>query len=449
MLEHFGCKVLDPSNAKLTRENYPQGKKPTHPLLKECRNLNLPLSKCRKRIPKEFLCSAEGSPPLDSADFYSNELRAVSLFAPLSSGPRSYEDYSETFWDLFGTPLLAWWKHLAKEFEDKVQFYRNSPEPIPDVVKWIAERKQVWVNKQCELFKAQREDGIPSDDSHESLECKADIFRFGKIMKGLLNNKSVDKSLLTAPVEKYLEENQIFDEYKSLCGLTLDDFLMDLNISAMINIPALFFNDWMYNVPEEDVKQRIADTYFNYYFTPMTEGYKFRVMKNFDLNMRFFESLDNDKFNKELDAFLEQYNEFKVVTDLNDYQQTGLYVMVLDEYKQVYIGFSAAEKGIMGSIQQHWNGLIDPTRFLWGNEYTSKISIDSFRHADTGRIFACPITEVPSGSHHTELYAYLLELQEKLIKGNSFSPEFICNRHIGERPFKKAISLYRDLKPFE
>ncbi|MCH5321005.1 MAG: hypothetical protein J1E36_04540 [Eubacterium sp.] len=109
-------------------------------------------------------------------------------------------------------------------------------------------------------------------------------------------------------------------------------------------------------------------------------------MKNFDWNMKFFSSLDREKFNAAINEFLTRNQEFIPVLDLNIYRGvSGYYMMVLDDYCQIYIGTA---KDITKRIRTHWINRKPFDRILLphGN-IQSIISIDSFRALDTTRIY--------------------------------------------------------------
>lgn len=136
-------------------------------------------------------------------------------------------------------------------------------------------------------------------------------------------------------------------------------------------------------------------------------------LKNFDLHMEFYHQLDHNKFESEIQAFKEKYPMFQDVTDLNNYdQRAGYYVMILDEYCQIYVGTAT---NIKNRIRTHWRNskLFDRLLFPIGAVETSVMSIDSFRALDTTRILA-------------------YETEETYIKEDEyisfFSPEFISNR---------------------
>ncbi|OMC74244.1 hypothetical protein BK125_20810 [Paenibacillus odorifer] len=110
-----------------------------------------------------------------------------------------------------------------------------------------------------------------------------------------------------------------------------------------------------------------------------------RVMARFNLNMDDFKSLSKDKFNEELDRFVSS-NKFYEIKDLNSVAGIyGHYIMVLDEYCQVYIGTASRNEGIKARIPQHWRDRLSLSRLDRG-EYGS-LHIDSFRVKDTTRIF--------------------------------------------------------------
>ena len=56
------------------------------------------------------------------------------------------------------------------------------------------------------------------------------------------------------------------------------------------------------------------------------------------MNMKYFEMLDVTEFNNALEHFLLINNRFKRIYDLNRAHFSGYYIMVLDKYKQIYVG---------------------------------------------------------------------------------------------------------------
>lgn len=124
-------------------------------------------------------------------------------------------------------------------------------------------------------------------------------------------------------------------------------------------------------------------------FLPMDENEIEKHTKgclyNFDLNMRYFESLSRDAFDRWLAGWLSLHNSFFEIDDIRPYKGVqGEYVMVLDEYKQVYCGCT---NNIKRRIETHWNKKMPFDRLVFGSYEYSKLSIDSFRRLDTTRIF--------------------------------------------------------------
>lgn len=116
--------------------------------------------------------------------------------------------------------------------------------------------------------------------------------------------------------------------------------------------------------------------------------YREVCLKNFDLNMEFFSKLDKASFDATLSSFLSKYKQFVEVNNLNDFAGAeGFYIMVLDEYKQAYIGKS---EDIRKRIMKHWSNAkpFDRTLFPMYAWEKSTFSIDFFRALDTTRIYA-------------------------------------------------------------
>lgn len=143
--------------------------------------------------------------------------------------------------------------------------------------------------------------------------------------------------------------------------------------------------------------------------------YEKDCLKNYDLNMKFFSKLQSEEFNKELNNFLKNHKEFHQIEDLNETKkQSGYYIMVLDEYKQIYIGTS--NSSIYDRIRRHMSSKQDYDRLLFGTVHTSRLSINSFRPLDTTRIYCYYTNETFINEDR-----YIDELSDK----------FILNRTIG------------------
>lgn len=159
-------------------------------------------------------------------------------------------------------------------------------------------------------------------------------------------------------------------------------------------------------------------------------------LENYDLNMEYFSLLNHCEFCREIEEFLERNSQFTEVFDLNLYDnKSGYYLMVLDEYSQLYIGTT---NDIKRRIRQHWSNSkpFDRLLFPMGNVDFSILSIDSFRALDTTRIFVYETNKTFS-------------IEDKFI--NQFSAKFICNRMAGGKisgGLHQAITMMkkRDLK---
>lgn len=144
------------------------------------------------------------------------------------------------------------------------------------------------------------------------------------------------------------------------------------------------------------------------------DSYSLRQVENlliYDLNMRYFRQLDQDDFNNYLNDFIIK-NNFKEIKDLNDVKNVvGIYIMILDEYKQVYIGQTV---DIRKRIKLHWDKKIQFHNISQWGAYSSKIAIDSFRTIDTTRIFIYRCEKEK-----------LDELEAKFI--DEYKEEYLCN----------------------
>nr|WP_181718677.1 hypothetical protein [Planococcus sp. (in: firmicutes)]QJS06176.1 hypothetical protein [Planococcus sp. (in: firmicutes)] len=144
------------------------------------------------------------------------------------------------------------------------------------------------------------------------------------------------------------------------------------------------------------------------------ESHTKSCFENFDLNMEYYHSLSKQEFNEELTRFLDKTKVFKEFTDLSLLKGSpGYYVMVLDEYSQVYIGISG---DITRRLRVHWSAQKQFDRLIFGRIDDSILSIDSFRAYDTTRIFAYVTDDFQS-------------FENEYI--NYFDPEYMLNRTVG------------------
>lgn len=135
-------------------------------------------------------------------------------------------------------------------------------------------------------------------------------------------------------------------------------------------------------------KGAYADEEGTAYKEEWCKEYREICLKNYDLNMRYFSLLDKDEFERELELFIKRHNGFEEIFDLNACDgEEGYYIMVLDAYKQTYIGKAY---DIKKRIRKHWSNTLpfDRTLFPMYAYENSVFSIDFFRALDTTRIFA-------------------------------------------------------------
>ncbi|MBE6904169.1 MAG: GIY-YIG nuclease family protein [Ruminococcaceae bacterium] len=145
-----------------------------------------------------------------------------------------------------------------------------------------------------------------------------------------------------------------------------------------------FFIEYYKNNPNERSKVYENEDCTLYSDSWCTQ-HKQNCLKNFDLNISFFEKIDNDKFNNALSTLLKRRKNFEQIFDINELDEIeGIYVLVLDNYKQIYIGQS---KNMKQRILQHWRKNKEFDRLIFGKIETSVLSIDSFGCLDTTRIF--------------------------------------------------------------
>ena len=78
---------------------------------------------------------------------------------------------------------------------------------------------------------------------------------------------------------------------------------------------------------------------------------------------------------------LRKNKSLRSITDLRTLDdREGAYVMVLDDYRQAYIGQAW---DMRRRIKAHWSGTKQFDRLIWGDVHDSVLSIDSFRALDT------------------------------------------------------------------
>lgn len=119
------------------------------------------------------------------------------------------------------------------------------------------------------------------------------------------------------------------------------------------------------------------------------EAHRAAVMRNYDLTMAYCERLPQGLFADALDDVLRSFPCLEEVRDLNEWRGVrGAYLLVLDEYKQFYVGQATSAGGIRQRIMVHWQKKPAFDRMLSGPAERSIMSIDCFRAFDTTHIFA-------------------------------------------------------------
>ncbi|WP_139308815.1 GIY-YIG nuclease family protein [Pantoea sp. 1.19] len=139
-------------------------------------------------------------------------------------------------------------------------------------------------------------------------------------------------------------------------------------------------------------------------------------MTNFDHNMAYFAALDRHRFQHNVAQFCAAHPDFVHVTQLAEFEGVaGCYVMVLDDYCQVYVGVS---NNVARRIMTHWSRTMPFDRLIYGGVDRSKLSIDAFRARDTTRLFIRASEET-------------FDIEENIAQ--EFDPAFLCNRITGGR----------------
>lgn len=147
----------------------------------------------------------------------------------------------------------------------------------------------------------------------------------------------------------------------------------------------------------------------------LTNFAKEEALKNYDLNIKYFNNLNQEEFDRTLEKLLNLY-AFVEVTDLNEIKGgKGIYVLVLDKYKQIYIG--QTNRDLKARIVRHFNIDIPFQRVPFVKYDT--LPIDAFKPLDTTRIYTL----------YTSEQSVIDEIESKLI--NECDKKFLLNKTIG------------------
>lgn len=192
------------------------------------------------------------------------------------------------------------------------------------------------------------------------------------------------------------------------------------------------------------------------------------IQGHFDANMRYYNNLDADDFASFVSTYTEETG-FTQVKDLNSLlNNCGYYLLVLDNYKQLYVGASG---DIKKRITQHWSRVIPSAQMISHALSIHYLPVDSFRALDTTRVYVLGLAEGRSEeslysripvrylSNHAlfQLFPWEGEIPFNLemkrvdgkpiveFTGGNFSPEFRRKRSL-ER-WKRNESVYNLLDP--
>lgn len=157
---------------------------------------------------------------------------------------------------------------------------------------------------------------------------------------------------------------------------------------------------------KQDDKLILSDEY--------CKRYQNMCLQNYDLNMKFINKLDKTNFNKTIDKVVKKYNMIEIKNLEECKNKTGIYMAILDKYKQLYIGQTTRDLRLR--ILSHWKVKPKFDRVLFGRVNESVIGYDSYGALDTTRIFV--IYEVDKNR--------IDRIEEKLVK--KIPKEYQTNR---------------------
>ena len=179
------------------------------------------------------------------------------------------------------------------------------------------------------------------------------------------------------------------------------------------------FREKTYSIRDYLVSCSIFDDERYPYISPVKKDIQINAaLYNYDLNMAYYQSLDAEKYQKEIQVFKINNPNFIEIKDFEEVKDlSGIYIMILEKYHQIYIGITT--KPFPVRIKQHWQSSKPLDRLIFGDVNNSILSIDSFRHLDTTRILVLPINSIDDQA--------LKEYEYDLIQ-SAFSKEFISNR---------------------
>ena len=187
-------------------------------------------------------------------------------------------------------------------------------------------------------------------------------------------------------------------------------------------------------ISDLDLKNKDKKDYYRYNY--FISNHKKDIETTFDLNMDYYLHLDKNDFNKHLNNYLKNNPDFVQVFDLREYNKVrGFYMLVLDDYKQVYIGKA---NNIKRRILEHWYGYVP-----FYSRRGEKILIDSFKCLDTTRIFVMEFDYVEKN-----IGKNIYDVENRLIK--DFPQDYLCNGTVDGGIFlRRNAQKYIDVDKYE
>ena len=152
------------------------------------------------------------------------------------------------------------------------------------------------------------------------------------------------------------------------------------------------------------------------------EYYKDALL-NYDINMRKFCKITQEEFQNYLSNYITTLQqkgiEVNKIYELKDITCSGVYLMILGKYKQIYIG---ASKNMAERIKQHWVRKKPIDRLVFGSIEHSKISIECYKALDTTEIYA---VKTKNDTEAFKIEHTIIELADE---------KYVMNRIEGGRP---------------
>lgn len=192
----------------------------------------------------------------------------------------------------------------------------------------------------------------------------------------------------------------LLDKTKVRLNLTRDNFAQ-IDRESYTKVPA--YNDILENW-DEWKKQKETLEFTELYTRIGPPGLKFEkvgnklilseeycrrhqamCLQNYDLNMKFIKKLNHKTFDKTINKVVKKYNMIEIKDLKECKKKTGIYIAVLDNFNQLYIGQTTRD--LRERILRHWKVKPKFDTLLYGRVNQSVIPYDSYGALDTTRIF--------------------------------------------------------------